>query len=379
MKRKIGIYFHIPFCVQKCRYCDFCSFAGAKSDQMEAYVSELCRRIERERKNLSDVCVDTVYFGGGTPTLLPIEAFSRIFEVMRASFEISDDCEITCECNPATADEKKFRGLRALGVNRLSIGLQSVHDDELRTLGRIHTYEDFRKTFSDARVAGFDNISVDLMYALPDQTLSRFEESLVRLAELSPEHISVYGLKMEEGTPFWQERDTLLLPDEDTELAMYLACSEILSRYGYKKYEISNFSKKGRESRHNLRYWHGEEYLGFGVAAHSYFEGERFGNSRKMEAFLLGENIVEERIRLDKNELRNEYLMLRLRLSEGIDEQELTANFGVSFDELAPSLGAWLAHGFMKKENGRISFTDRGFFVSNAILSELLVFDEKNC
>ena len=319
------------------------------------------------------------YFGGGTPTLLSIESFSRIFETLRASCEISDDCEITCECNPATADEKKFRALRALGVNRLSIGLQSVHDDELRMLGRIHTYEDFRKTFSDARAAGFDNISVDLMYALPDQTLAHFEESLVCLAERSPEHISVYGLKIEEGTPFWAQRDTLRLPEEDTELSMYLACSEILSRYGYEKYEISNFSKKGRESRHNLRYWHGEEYLGFGVAAHSYFSGERFGNSRDMEAFLAGEDIVEERVRLDERELRNEYLMLRLRLSEGIDEQELIANFGVSFCELVPSLEMWLAHGFLKKEGSRLSFTDRGFFVSNAILSELLEFDEKNC
>ena len=379
MKKRIGIYLHIPFCVQKCRYCDFCSFAGARSDLTERYVSELCRRIERERSALSEFCVDTVYFGGGTPTLLSIESFSRIFETLRASCEISDDCEITCECTPATADEKKFRALRALGVNRLSIGLQSVHDDELRMLGRIHTYEDFRKTFSDARAAGFDNISVDLMYSLPNQTLAHFEESLVRLAEHSPEHISVYGLKIEEGTPFWAQRDTLRLPEEETELAMYLACSEILSHYGYEKYEISNFSKKGRESRHNLRYWHGEEYLGFGVAAHSYFAGERFGNSRDMDAFLSGEDIVEERVRLDERELRNEYLMLRLRLCEGIDEQELIANFGVPFCELAPSLETWLTHGFLKKEESRISFTDRGFFVSNAILSELLEFDEKNC
>ena len=379
MKRTLGIYVHIPFCVQKCRYCDFCSFAGARSDLMERYVSELCRRILRERSALSEFCVDTVYFGGGTPTLLPSEAFSQIFDALRASCKMSDDCEITCECNPATADEAKFRALRALGINRLSIGLQSVHDGELHTLGRIHTYEDFRKTFSDARAAGFDNISVDLMYALPEQTLASFEESLVRLASLSPEHISVYGMKIEEGTPFWVQRDTLRLPDEDTELSMYLACSEILSRYGYEKYEISNFSKKGRESKHNLRYWHGEEYLGFGVAAHSYFEGERFGNSREMEAFLAGEDIVEERVRLNEQELRNEYLMLRLRLSEGVDEQEFVTTFGVSFSELTPFLELWLSHGFLKKEGSRLSFTDRGFFVSNAILSELLAFDEKNC
>lgn len=379
MEKRIGIYLHIPFCVQKCRYCDFCSFAGAKSDRMEAYVSELCRRIEHERKSFSDVCVDTIYFGGGTPTLLSVEAFSRIFDTLRASCKMSDGCEITCECNPATADEKKFRALRELGFNRLSIGLQSVHDEELQMLGRIHTYEDFRKTFSDARAAGFDNISVDLMYALPDQVLARFEESLVRLAELSPEHISVYGLKIEEGTPFWKQRDSLRLPEEETELAMYLACTEILSHYGYEKYEISNFSKKGRESRHNLRYWHGEEYLGFGVAAHSYFCGERFGNSRDIAAFLSGEDIVEERVRLDERELRNEYLMLRLRLSEGIDERELDERFGVRFDTLLPATKRLVEHGLLQRRGERISFTDRGFFVSNAILSELLEFEKKNC
>jgi len=379
MKSSLGIYVHIPFCVQKCRYCDFCSFANAKRDEMEEYAKELCRRIERERSRLSEFCVDTIYFGGGTPTLLPIEAFARILETLRNTCEISDACEITCECNPATADEKRFRALRALGVNRLSIGLQSVHDDELRRLGRIHTYRDFLTTFSDARTAGFDNVSVDLMYALPDQTLSCFEESLSQVAELSPEHISVYGLKIEEGTPFWEQRDRLFLPDEETELSMYLACTEILSRYGYQKYEISNFAKKGYESRHNLRYWRGEEYLGFGVAAYSYFAGERFGNSRDMRAFLAGENIVEERVRLDERDLRNEYLMLRLRLCEGVDERELTARFGVSFRSLAPSLDSWISHGFLKQEGSRIFFTDRGFFVSNAILSELLEFDEKNC
>lgn len=379
MKRRIGIYLHIPFCVQKCRYCDFCSVAGAETKQMEAYINELCRRIERERTRLSGYLVDTIYFGGGTPTLLPTDLWGRMMETLRECCEISETCEITCECNPATAGKKELRALRALGVNRLSIGLQSIHDDELRLLGRIHTYGDFLKTFDDARRAGFDNISVDLMYALPDQTLARFEESLRRLAELSPEHISVYGLKIEEGTPFWMQQDTLRLPDEETELAMYLACSEILSQHGYRKYEISNFAKQGQESRHNLRYWKGEEYLGFGVAAHSYFEGERFGNSRDLNAFLLGEDITEERVCLDPRDLRNEYLMLGLRLVDGICERELSERFGVRFRELLPETDRLIEHGYLREDPGHISFTDRGFFVSNAILAELLAFDEKNC
>ena len=346
---------------------------------MDAYTKELCRRIERCSERCSERLVDTVYLGGGTPTLLEPSQLAQILETLRATYDMSEDCEVTCECNPATADEEKFRALRALGINRLSIGLQSVHDDELRRLGRIHTYEDFLKTFSDARAAGFDNISVDLMYALPDQSLARFQESLQRLAELSPEHISVYGLKIEEGTPFWAERDALILPDEETELSMYLACSEILSQHGYEKYEISNFAKHGRESRHNLRYWRGEEYLGFGVAAHSYFAGERFGNNRDMSAFLSGAEIVEERNRLDFVDLRNEYLMLRLRLSEGLCEEELEERFGVSFRAMLPETDRLMEHGLLKEKDGRISFTDRGFFVSNAILSELLEFDEKNC
>ena len=379
MNSNLGIYVHIPFCVQKCRYCDFCSFAGAERGVMDAYTKELCRRIERCSERCSERLVDTVYLGGGTPTLLEPSQLAQILETLRATYDMSEDCEVTCECNPATADEEKFRALRALGINRLSIGLQSVHDDELRRLGRIHTYEDFLKTFSDARAAGFDNISVDLMYALPDQSLARFQESLQRLAELSPEHISVYGLKIEEGTPFWAERDALILPDEETELSMYLACSEILSQHGYEKYEISNFAKHGRESRHNLRYWRGEEYLGFGVAAHSYFAGERFGNNRDMSAFLSGAEIVEERNRLDFVDLRNEYLMLRLRLSEGLCEEELEERFGVSFRAMLPETDRLMEHGLLKEKDGRISFTDRGFFVSNAILSELLEFDEKNC
>ena len=378
--RRLGIYLHIPFYVQKCLYCDFCSLAGANKDEMSAYVAELCRRISAERDRLSTCEIDTVYFGGGTPTLLAPKEMQKIFDVLDRCCHLSENCEITCECNPATADREKFSALRTLGINRLSIGLQSVQGDELRRLGRIHSYEDFLVTFKEARSVGFDNISVDLMYALPDQTLSSWEESLLRVAkEVCPEHLSVYGLKLEEGTPFFAARDRLTLPDEETELSMYLECSEILEYYGYHKYEISNFAKNGYASRHNLRYWHGEEYLGFGVAAYSFFEGKRFGNSRDLSAFLRGEDIVEECVSLTERDELNEYLMLRLRLCEGIDERELFARFGVRLSEIAPSLENWIFHGFLQRSNGRISFTDRGFFVSNAILSELLDYDEKNC
>ena len=370
--RSLGIYIHIPFCVQKCLYCDFCSTANSADSLREAYVGELCRRIEAEREKMADRVVDTLYFGGGTPTLLSAEQISRVMATLRRACRFSEDCEITCECNPATADLEQLKSLRRLGINRLSIGLQSVHNDELRRLGRIHSYEDFLATFRDARDAGFDNISVDLMYALPEQTLSAFEESLRTLAKLSPEHISVYGLSIEEGTPFDRMRNSLILPDEEEQLAMYLACSRVLGEYGYHKYEISNFSKQGRESRHNLRYWHGEEYLGFGVAAHSFFDGVRFGSSRDMGAFLRSEDIVEERAELTCDDLQSEYFMLRLRLVEGIDEREVRARFGKPLEEIAPSLHRWIEADLIQRSQGRVFFTDRGFFVSNAILSELL-------
>ena len=370
--KSLGIYVHIPFCVQKCLYCDFCSFANAEDSLASEYVDELCRRIEAQAESMTDSLVNTVYFGGGTPTLLTEGQFARMMETIRRSCRLSENCEITCECNPATADLAKFRALRQLGVNRISIGLQSVHNEELRRLGRIHSYEDFLATFRDAREAGFDNISVDLMYALPEQSLAAFEESLETVAELAPEHISVYGLKIEEGTPFARMRERLILPDEDEELSMYLACTQVLERHGYHKYEISNFSKAGHESRHNLRYWRGEEYLGFGVAAYSYFAGARFGNSRDISAFLCGEMMVEDEEHLSDSDLRSEYLILRLRLTEGIDPAEFEERFGVSLRSVAPSLDAWIGAGLMKESEGRVAFTDRGFFVSNAILSELL-------
>ncbi len=377
--KSVGIYLHIPFCVQKCAYCDFCSFAGSDGTRREAYVRELCRRVEGARGLLSEYVADTVYFGGGTPTLLSVEQLTEILDTLRRTCRLSDGCEITCECNPATADEEKLRRMRESGINRLSIGLQSVHDDELRCLGRIHSYGDFLCTFSDARAAGFDNLSVDLMYALPEQSLASWEESLRRVAELAPEHISAYGLKIEEGTPFAKRRESLALPDEDAEFEMYLACTRILGEYGYGKYEISNFSKDGRASRHNLRYWLGEEYLGFGVAAHSCFGSERFGNSRDFDAFLRGEEIISERTYLTENDLLCEYLMLRFRLAEGVSEDGFEKKFGRSLRAVAPVIDRWIAGGLMQERDGRISLTDAGFFVSNAILAELLSCAEKNC
>ena len=369
---RLGLYVHIPFCLKKCLYCDFCSFPGSGIERMDAYTDELCRRLSALSGQCDTYTVDTLYFGGGTPTLLTLSCFERLMRALRAHYRFTDDCEITCECNPATADLAYLRALRTLGVNRLSIGLQSADDRELALLGRAHSVADFQSLFADARTAGFDNISADLMYGIPEQTLDSFCRSLTFLAELAPEHISAYGLKIEESTPFASMRHTLPLPDEDTEVAMYRVCGELLRAYGYKKYEISNFAKPGKESRHNLRYWLGEEYLGFGVAAHSFFGGERFGNSRELSAFLRGEDITAERSRLTDWDRLDEYLMLRLRLTAGIEEADFEARFGQSLLDYYPPLSELIRHGLMQRKEGRISFTDSGFFVSNTILSELI-------
>ena len=371
MKQSLGIYVHIPYCLQKCLYCDFCSFPRA-TGSMDAYVDELCRRMRQAVSETGDFVVDTVYFGGGTPTLLPISCLRRLVDTLRECFDLRDDCEMTCEANPATADREKLSALRALGFNRLSIGLQSVHDRELKSLGRAHDFSDFKRIFADARAAGFDNISADLMYGIPHQTAESFRTSLDTLIDLSPEHISAYGLKIEEGTPFYARRKDLILPDEDEEYAMYALLGQRLAEAGYRKYEISNFAKEGRESRHNLRYWRGEDYLGFGVAAHSCFRGVRFGNSRDLDAFLRGEDITEERAVLTEGDRLSEFVMLRLRLAEGIDTAELEGRFGMERDTLFPTLPRLIEGGWLWERDGRFGFTDAGFFISNALLAELL-------
>lgn len=371
----LGIYIHIPFCIRKCYYCDFCSYPGSGSETMVAYTEELCRRMEHFAKERAAMKrVDTVYFGGGTPSLLPAECFERLMRTVKESFNLEADAEITVECNPATIDKDGFSKLRELGVNRISLGLQSANDDELAALGRSHSFNDFCEAFENARAAGFDNISVDLMYGIPQQTFHSFEKTLAELCALSPEHISVYGLKIEEGTVFSAHRDSLVLPDEEEEYKMYCSCERILKESGYERYEISNFSKPQRQSRHNLRYWRLEDYIGFGVAAHSCFEGERFGNSRDIVGFLAGKDITEERYSVSPNERISEYVMLGLRLESGIDMEEYLQMTGRSFKSDFPMTDGFVKAGFLLEQDGRIAFTTRGFFVSNAILSEMLSF-----
>ncbi len=372
--KKLGIYLHVPFCLQKCLYCDFCSFPGYTEEMTDAYVKRLIADIESYSKKVQGE-VDTVYFGGGTPTLLSERQFDSILHSLNKSFAISAGAEISCECNPATADFEHLKNIRKIGINRLSVGVQSANDRELRALGRAHSFSDFKDLYNDARRAGFENISVDLMYGIPDQTVASFEKTIDALCDCSPEHISAYCLKIEDGTPFGRKKETLSLPNEDEEYDMYMLCNEKLVEYGYNRYEISNFSRPGYESRHNLKYWTGADYLGFGVAAHSYFDGERFSNSRDISAYIRGEDITEERFKISEKEKIAEYIMLRMRLAAGINCSDFQSRFGVSLFDVVGSLDRYVEAGYIKKDAGCVSFTERGVFVSNTILSDILEFD----
>ena len=372
MTKGVGIYIHVPFCRSKCYYCDFCSRTCADEETKSLYVKRLCEEIGNTAESIGDIrpTADTVYFGGGTPTLLSPLQFGTILETISREFGIEGNAEITAETNPKTVDCATLAEMRRIGINRLSIGMQSAHDNELRALGRIHCFEDFKNTFFDARDAGFDNISADLMYGIPQQSEESFCESIERLVDLSPEHISSYSLTIEEGTPFYRRRNGLVLPDEDTVARMYLLMSEKLCARGYKKYEISNFSHKDKQSRHNLKYWKREDYIGFGPAAHSFFTGERAAHSRDVDAYLRGEDIIESREKISLDEAMDEYVMLGMRLAEGIRIKDFESQFGVDFYEKYGRVFKKFAPEYLHIDTESCRFTDKGMLVSNYILSE---------
>ena len=373
-KKSLGLYIHIPFCRQKCNYCDFCSVAKPSGEFVDAYLKGLLSCIEKWSERARGHVVDTVYIGGGTPTTLTARQLSSVIDSCAKNYSFSDNPEISCECNPATGSREFFRELRGAGINRLSIGVQSANDDELRALGRIHDFRGFVGTYNEARGAGFDNISVDLMYGIPLQTVSSFEKTLDDITALSPEHISAYCLKVEENTPFGKMADRLILPDEDEQFEMYRLCVDKLRAAGYDRYEISNFAKRGRESRHNMRYWLGEDYLGFGAAAHSYFEGERFSFAPNIAAFANGTCDLSEGEKIEGRELMSEFVMLRMRLREGVLFEEFERRFGCAFYEAFPAAKRFEGTGHAICDGASYRFGDEGFFVSSYILSEILDF-----
>lgn len=375
----VGIYIHVPFCLSKCHYCDFCSVLRYGEEQREMYVNALISEMELFARHIGDMGAvpeaDTVYFGGGTPTLLSSEQFYRLLGAVDRLFGIAEGAEITAETNPKSADGQKLAEIRRAGVNRLSIGMQSAHDEELRALGRIHKFEDFKRTFADARDAGFDNVSADLMYGIPNQTGESFASSVETLASFKPEHISSYCLTVEEGTNFFRRRDSLDLPDEDAVGDMYAAMSRTLCSVGYEKYEISNFAFPGRESRHNLKYWLCRDYLGFGPAAHGYFAGVRFGHSRDVDAYVSGKSTIIDVEGISKDEAMRESALLGMRLAKGVDLDLFYADFGVKMLDVFPNFTKF-APKFVNIDEKRCRFTDEGMFVSNYILADALDFGE---
>lgn len=368
----IGLYLHFPFCVRKCNYCDFCSVPHCK-DMAERYTARLIKEI-RSYKRDERIKLSTLFFGGGTPSLMTVEQMEAVMTAVRESFCISTDAEASIEINPGTCTKEKLLAYKRMGINRISFGLQSVHQNEMKRLGRIHSLEEFTSAYTDARSVGFDNISVDLMYGIPEQTIQSFTATLDLVISLSPEHISVYGLIVEEGTPFFEDRERLDLPDEDTECDMYESACRMLGDTGYHHYEISNYAKPGFECRHNLKYWRDLEYIGVGASAYSYFEGFRFGNTRSIEEYISSDEpkyIYNERIDFESSAF--EYSMMRLRLAEGLNLSEYEKTFGRPFiGENREAIERFTDMGLMSLTDGVLSFTERGFYLSNSVLSSIL-------
>lgn len=335
-KEELSLYIHIPFCVRKCGYCDFLS-APADEKARDRYVQALLMEIERYRgTETADRKIKTLYIGGGTPSILSVNQLDCIIQKVKCIFNFFHNIEASMEMNPGTASKEKCRALYQMGINRLSIGLQSTNDKELKTLGRIHSYEDFINTYTWCREAGFQNINVDLMAALPYQTVESYTTGLRKIIRLAPEHISAYSLILEEGTPFYQKYNSgcYPLPDEEQERLMYRETEQILAQAGYERYEISNYAKKGYACRHNLVYWQGGDYLGLGLGSSSYMDGVRFHNTTDFNTYVNQGAYVEDREELSVQAKMEEFMFLGLRVMAGVSGTEFEKRFGKTMEDV---------------------------------------------
>lgn len=335
-KEELSLYIHIPFCVRKCGYCDFLS-APADEKARDRYVQALLMEIERyQGTETADRKIKTLYIGGGTPSILSVDQLDCIMQKIKYTFNFCDDIEASMEMNPGTASKEKCRALYQMGINRLSIGLQSTNDMELKTLGRIHSYEDFINTYTWCREAGFQNINVDLMAALPYQIVESYTTGLRKIIRLAPEHISAYSLILEEGTPFYQKYNSgcYSLPDEEQERLMYRETEQILAQAGYERYEISNYAKKGYACRHNLVYWQGGDYLGLGLGSSSYMDGVRFHNTTDLNTYVNQGAYVEDREELSVQAKMEEFMFLGLRVMAGVSGTEFEKRFGKTMEDV---------------------------------------------
>lgn len=378
----LELYFHIPFCVKKCAYCDFLSMeAGEETKEfyMKCLQEDVMQFPQKEA-----YLVTSVFIGGGTPTVVRAEAIEELLGLVKSSFSFAQDAEITIEANPKTVRQDSLLAYRRAGINRISFGLQSVHTEELKRLGRIHSYEDFRESLQMAREAGFRNINLDLMFAFPGQTIKSWRETLEEAAKLDVPHISAYSLIVEEGTPFYtlygediQRRERgerpKALPTEEAELEMYQEAVRILKRYGYQSYEISNFAKEGYACRHNEGYWSGVLYAGFGLGAASYMENRRFVKTRCLKEYLAGDFSEREIETLSDKERMEEFMILGLRKSKGVSIGEFEKRFqGEMPEAYRRIIDVYKSRGLLQEEDGRIFFTERGIFLSNIVMAEFM-------
>lgn len=414
-KKKAELYVHIPFCKKKCEYCDFLSAVPHDFSETERYIAALLAEAEEKSADLFRYEITSVFFGGGTPSILTAGQLDRMLAGVLGFFQLTADAEITMECNPGTVDQEKLDVMYRNGVNRISFGLQSCHENELKLLGRIHNWNDFLKSYYGARAAGIENINVDLMYGLPNQSLADWKDTLFQTASLDPEHISAYNLMIEEGTPFYDryaedERkkevgdEPMELPSEETDNLMSLRTEEILAGYGYHRYEFSNYSKPNKECRHNIGYWTGVEYLGLGLGASSYMkehqpadeiqmirlhpevqkpdersESERdefwrFSNTRDLESYLKGNFRAAREVKLSLENQMEEFVFLGLRMTEGISKSEFQKRFGICYDTVYQEVTDRLQqHKLLAVDADRVALTTEGINISNRVLSEFLL------
>ena len=376
MKKRLGIYIHVPFCASKCGYCDFYSLAGC-DHLMPEYQEALISHLEESGHAIRNYEVDSIYFGGGTPSFYGADRIVEILDTLKLNGNVRLDSEVTVECNPDSISLTALKLLRQEGVNRLSIGVQATDNDLLKLIGRRHNFQQVQKAMQEARKAGFENISLDLIYGLPSQTKSDWATTLAKIVEMHPEHISCYGLKLEPGTPMYHDYyDSPILPDEDEQADMYSYAAEMLERYGYKHYEVSNFCAKGFESRHNLKYWNLDDYMGFGPGSHSSVGNLRYSFVKDLKQYVSGINrkisIIDEYNEIDTLERAVEYIMLGMRTSHGISERDYRIRCQSDWRPISRVLRAFAEKGWAEQTEGRWHFTVPGFLISNTLISILL-------
>ena len=367
--KKLALYVHIPFCKQKCKYCDFISFCINDEPNIERYVEAVCKQVKYFALKSKDFEVTSIYFGGGTPSFIDVKYINQILRVIKENYNVIGKPEITLESNPGTVDFEKLRNYKDVGINRISFGIQTLNDELLKEIGRIHTSKESIESIKLARDVGFKNISLDIIFGLPNQTIKDIEGTLEEFIKISPEHISTYSLKIEENTVFGKlyKENKLKLPSEEFEREMYYTIKEKLKKAGYVQYEISNFAKNGYQSKHNTAYWERQDYLGFGVSAASCFSGIRFTNTENFESYIANpiDNFSEKEI-LSKDIIDSEKIILGLRMLKGINEDLFFKK------EWKKSLENLINKGLLKRDGKNISLTDKGLDLANQVFVEFI-------